>query len=85
MPRINVAIEYDGLQHYVPIEHYGGEEGFANRLRNDDIKIRYCKDNDIKLVRIKDIEGTGFDKKEAYIHEILDNELSEYKKIEFDS
>lgn len=43
-------IEYDGIQHYKPI--VGGEEGFIKLKERDDIKSKYCKDNNIELYRI---------------------------------
>lgn len=50
----NVAclIEYDGAQHFFPIEAFGGEEGFKKTKQNDEIKNNYCKDNNITLIRI---------------------------------
>jgi len=49
----NVLIEFDGEQHYKPVNFFGGVEGFKQRQKNDDIKTKYCKDNNIKLIRIK--------------------------------
>ena len=49
LPEMNIAIEYDGQQHYVPV---WGEEGFKNIQRTDKLKNQYCKKNGIKLIRI---------------------------------
>ena len=35
---IKLAIEYDGKQHYEPIEYWGGESAFLNRQKNDRTK-----------------------------------------------
>jgi len=48
-----LLIEYDGKQHYEPIDFFGGEEGFKYIQQNDKIKNQYCLDNNIKLIRIK--------------------------------
>jgi hypothetical protein len=62
IPELNVCIEYDGEQHFIPKEFFGGEEGFSRRQQLDKIKDQYCMDNGIKLIRIpytmnkKDIE-----------------------------
>ena len=48
----NICIEYDGGQHFEPVERYGGEEGFKKRQKLDQIKTDYCKNNNIKLIRI---------------------------------
>lgn len=52
LPKYNKAIEYDGKQHFVPIEHYGGVEAYKQRIKNDEIKNKYCKDKGIDLLRI---------------------------------
>lgn len=53
LPELNICIEYNGVQHYKPFEHFGGEEGFKERQRNDKIKMEYCKNNNINLITIK--------------------------------
>ncbi|TDX48334.1 DUF2726 domain-containing protein [Orenia marismortui] len=45
-------IEYDGEQHYRPIDFFGGKEGFKGVKKRDKIKNKYCKDNNIPLLRI---------------------------------
>ena len=47
-----VLVEYDGKQHFEPIEFFGGAEGFELRKRHDEIKDKYCQDNNIQLIRI---------------------------------
>jgi len=50
---LNLCIEYNGLQHYKPVEFFGGEKGFKSLLKRDDIKKKYCQDNNINLLIIK--------------------------------
>ena len=45
-------IEFDGEQHFKPVEHFKGEEGYKIRQEHDEIKNQYCKDNNIPLIRI---------------------------------
>ena len=52
LPDYNCCIEFDGLQHYVIKEYFGGYEGFVDRKIRDTIKNIYCEKNNIKLVRI---------------------------------
>lgn len=47
-----VAIEYDGIQHFEPVDHFGGVKGFLDTKRRDAIKTQYCADNGIPLIRI---------------------------------
>jgi hypothetical protein len=42
-------IEYQGEQHYHPIELYGGMDALINNKMKDKIKYNYCKENNIKL------------------------------------
>jgi len=50
---LKYLIEYDGIQHFVPVKWFGGLNGF-NRIHNNDlIKTQYCIDNNIELIRIK--------------------------------
>jgi hypothetical protein len=49
----NICIEFNGIQHYKPISIFGGEEQFKKQLINDEIKRKYCLDNNIKLIIIK--------------------------------
>ena len=45
-------IEYDGKQHFEPIEFFGGEDGFNKTKERDQIKNTYCKLHNIPLLRI---------------------------------
>lgn len=53
-------VECNGLQHYKPVDCFGGKSGFEARQRNDEIKRSYCKENNIPLLEIPytvDAEG----------------------------
>ena len=53
LPSNNLCIEYNGVQHYRPVECFGGEKYFKIQRKNDNIKLKYCKDNNIVLEIIK--------------------------------
>lgn len=62
----NICIEYDGIQHFTG---WRGRKQSLNMINhNDDIKTKYCQENNIRLIRIK---YTEFNK----IEEILSREL----------
>lgn len=69
IPSLNLAIEYQGEQHYKPVDYFGGEKQFEIQQRNDNIKRKYCKNNNIKLL---EIPYTEYDN----VEEILKKELS---------
>jgi very-short-patch-repair endonuclease len=52
IPSLNTCIEYDGQQHFFIIKQWGGELELLDRQRNDKIKNEYCKNNNIRLLRI---------------------------------
>lgn len=52
LPEYNTLIEYDGMQHFQPVEYFGGEEKFKKQQANDDTKNVYCIENAINLIRI---------------------------------
>ena len=50
---LKVLIEYNGIQHYCPVEFFGGEEAFLKQQERDKIKAQYCVNNQYKLEIIK--------------------------------
>lgn len=52
LPQYNCCIEYQGIQHYEPVQQFGGISEFKHRQYLDDLKRQYCKEHNIKLVEI---------------------------------
>lgn len=50
VPDLRLAIEYHGHQHFTGVAYWGGEEGLATRLRNDEKKRRIAERESIDLV-----------------------------------
>lgn len=50
LPKYNIAIECQGRQHFMPIEKYGGYEGFENCKIRDTIKYNKCKEENVELI-----------------------------------
>jgi hypothetical protein len=48
----NTIIEYNGVQHYRPIEQFGGKEQFELQQERDMALRQYCKEHKIKLIEI---------------------------------
>ncbi len=55
---INLGVEYQGIQHYQPVDYFGGEEGFASNQERDERKRRLCFENGCSLVYVN--EGYDF-------------------------
>ncbi|WP_289281551.1 MULTISPECIES: hypothetical protein [unclassified Methylophaga] len=61
IPEMNIAIEYQGAQHFEPVDYFGGIEALIKTRRRDSIKRQYCHDNGIRIEYInhdQDIEKT---------------------------
>lgn len=57
IPRLNLAIEYDGEQHFFPVDFYGegkeiAKKNFELTQIRDEIKDKFCDDNGINLLRV---------------------------------
>lgn len=50
IPEYNIAIEYQGIQHYKPISIFGGEIGFNDTKRRDRMKYKLCQKNGCLLI-----------------------------------
>lgn len=73
IPQIRTCIEFDGQQHYEPMEFFGGVKAYEALKINDKIKSDYCEEEYINLIRIK---YTDFDN----IYQILWDNLSTHIK-----
>ncbi len=50
IPSINLGIEYQGEQHYKPIDFFGGEDGLRKRKELDEKKLEKCKTHGVMLL-----------------------------------
>ena len=77
LPDYNVAIEYQGRQHFEPVSIFGGVKNFWKQLTNDLKKYNLCIKNNVKLYYVTfecdiDIE---------YFTEIYNNSIKLIDKI----
>jgi hypothetical protein len=52
IPSKNICIEFNGKQHYNPVNHWGGIKKYLYQIKNDEIKNKFCQENNIKLIII---------------------------------
>ena len=78
IPSINVGIEYQGRQHFIPISRYGGQKEFEKTTERDKRKYKICKDNSITLLYV------SFEKEvpKQYISRIYNNKEDLFSRIE---
>jgi len=67
IPSLNICIEYDGMQHFRKWDRIGGDIALEKQIIKDQIKNQYCKDNNIKLIRIRYDESIDQDKFEILL------------------
>lgn len=60
LPEHNICIEFDGIQHFKPIEYWGGVKTLKYIQKHDKIKNEYCLKNNIRLIRISNITKVEF-------------------------
>lgn len=66
IPKYDLCIEYDGILHFE--DKFNSPKEFAKVQNRDQIKTKYCEDNNIKLIRIPYWEFENIEK-------IIENEL----------
>jgi hypothetical protein len=69
---LKLLIEFNGEQHYRPIQKFGGKKAFTQQVKRDKIKIDFCKSNNLNLLIIR------FDEYDL-IENILSTKLSKLK------
>ena len=50
IPSLQTAIEYQGIQHYRPVDFFGGEEALLQRQELDRQKRTLCEENNVRLI-----------------------------------
>ena len=73
LPQYNCLIEYQGEQHYKPVNLFGGEEKFKKQIENDKIKKNYAEEKGFKLIIIPYID---YDNIDSYLLPLLSSTTS---------
>ena len=53
-PILKIGIEYQGLQHYEPVEYFGGKEAFQKNVERDYKKRELCEINNCALIYVNE-------------------------------
>lgn len=56
LPEYNIAIECQGIQHFQPIDFFGGEKAYNELAERDKHKRILCKQHHIKIVYYSDLK-----------------------------
>jgi hypothetical protein len=52
IPELNLAFEYQGIQHYEPIDYFGGINGLLDTKRRDELKRINCRENGLTIIYV---------------------------------
>lgn len=77
IPLHKIGVEYQGRQHYEPIEHFGGEEHFIHQQENDRRKKMLCVENGVTLIEWPYTEPINEENLRKHLNEAVDK-----KKVE---
>lgn len=66
IPDQDILIEYQGVQHYQPVDRFGGEDHFKIQQKHDKMKLDYAKENNYNLIAVPYTEDT-FSKIKKYL------------------
>ena len=73
-PKYNIAVEYNGQQHYIAMDFFGGKLGFEHQQGCDELKRQKCKENYFNLFEVKyDYTEEDYQKLVENIQNIINN------------
>lgn len=50
IPELSLGIEYQGIQHFQPLQHWGGKEAFQIRKEHDQRKLELAQNNKVSII-----------------------------------
>lgn len=56
LPDYDISIECQGRQHFIPVEKFGGEEGFKDTQIRDTLKKKQCEKHNIKILYFTELK-----------------------------
>ena len=56
LPDYDISVECQGRQHFVPVDKFGGEDGFKDTKVRDTQKKTLCEEHGIKLLYFTELK-----------------------------
>lgn len=69
IPDYKIAIEYQGIQHFTPVNYFGGTKKYEYTIKMDRLKNEKCRENGIKLFYFSKEKNAP----KEYLHTIYSN------------
>lgn len=73
LPELSLALEYQGEQHFRPIEVFGGEEAFLKNQERDERKRALCQENGVTVVDVRFDESLTLPRLRSRLRRWLEN------------
>lgn len=70
-PKLNIGVEYQGAQHYVAVDFFGGQEALEKTIERDRAKRKKCEENNCHLIIVD--QGYDFEVVKNQIERIIKN------------
>lgn len=64
--KTKILIEYDGEQHFKPVDWYGGVEGYRKRVKSDKAKALLAKKNGYEIMRFAYYDTNAYIEEQLY-------------------
>ena len=56
LPDLNIGIECQGIQHFKPVEFFGGDEQLKRQIELDEKKKRLCEENNVEIIYLSSFD-----------------------------
>lgn len=81
IPSKKTAIEYQGEQHFRPVEAFGGKSAYKRQVVNDKRKIKRCQEHGIRLLYFTFDSNEKVDK--LHGNKVFKNSIRLFKEIRY--
>lgn len=91
IPSKKIAIECQGIQHFIPISHFGGEESFHKTYKRDNIKYNELQEQKIHTIYIiekenleyvpSNLDESIYSQKNLFVKEDIKNDIENFLKL----
>ena len=59
LPEQKIAIECQGIQHFQPVDFFGGDAIYKDTIERDELKLKLSQENDIKVIYYTELSVTS--------------------------
>lgn len=74
---VNIGVEYQGEQHFMPLKHWGGEDSLKRGMKRDLKKKKLCEKNNIDLIYFNYDEDISLKNVKSKLSHLIDRKLKE--------